>query len=73
MVAWEEFESDCGIPRKVHSDRGTQLISAAGSIDSPEYDWEVISRSSKGQTTWTFCPSGSQWRNGAIESFVIGY
>ena len=70
MVAWEEFESDCGIPRKVHSDRGTQLISAAGSIDSPEYDWEVISRSSKGQTTWTFCPSGSQWRNGAIESFV---
>ena len=70
MVAWEEFEADCGVPRKVHSDRGSQLISAAGNIDVPEYDWELISSSSKGQTSWTFCPSGSQWRNGAVESFV---
>ena len=70
MIAWKNFESDCGIPRRVHSDRGSQLISAAGEIDVPDFNWEVISQGSRGQTTWTFCPSGAQWRNGSVESFV---
>ena len=70
ILAWAEFESDCGIPRRVHSDRGSQIVSAAGQVEGPEYDWEQISRQNKGQTTWSFCPSGAQWRNGAIESFV---
>ena len=39
-------------------------------IDGPDYDWEQISSKSRGQTAWTFCPSGAQLRNGAIESFV---
>ena len=70
LLAWEELESDCGIPRRVHSDRGTQLVSASGAIEAVEYDWDVISASSKGQTVWSFCPSGAQWRNGAIEAQV---
>ena len=39
-------------------------------FEGPDYDWDQISRQSKGQTAWSFCPSGAQWRNGAIESFV---
>ena len=70
MVSWAEFESDCGIPRKVHSDRGSQLVSSAEEIDQPEYNWDLISSSSKGQTEWTFCPAGAQWRNGAVEAMV---
>jgi hypothetical protein len=70
MLAWKEFQSDCGVPRRVHSDRGSQLISAASGMDLPEYDWDQISAENKGQTEWRFCPSGAQWRNGAIEAFV---
>ena len=70
LVAWAELEADCGIPRRVHSDRGSQLVSASDSVEAPEYDWDIISNSSKGQTVWKFCPSGSQWRNGAVESMV---
>ena len=70
MVAWVEFESDCGIPKKVHSDRGSQLVSAAEDIDTPDYNWDMIGTSRKGQTVWDFCPAGAQWRNGAVEAQV---
>jgi hypothetical protein len=70
LLAWTEVVSDCGVPRRVHSDRGSQLVSAAGNIESPDYDWDAISKHSGGRTQWTFCPSDAQWRNGAIESFV---
>ena len=70
MLAWKEFKSECGVPRRVHSDKGSQLVSAAGDMDMPEYDWDQISVENKGQTEWRFCPSGAQWRNGAIEAFV---
>ena len=69
MLAWTEFVADCGVPRRVHSDRGTQLISAADEVEGPAYDWDKISEQDS-RTAWNFCPSGSQWRNGAIESFV---
>ena len=29
LLAWNEFESECGLPRLVHSDRGSQLASAS--------------------------------------------
>ena len=70
MLAWAEFESECGIPKKVHSDRGSQLVSAAEGIDVPEYNWDMIGASRKGQTEWNFCPAGAQWRNGAVEALV---
>ena len=70
MIAWKNFESECGIPRRVHSDRGSQLVSAAEGIEQPSYNWETIAGASGGQTTWKFCPSAAQWRNGATEAFV---
>ena len=70
LVTWAEVESECGIPRRVHSDRGSQLVSAAGALEALDYDWELISNSSHGQTVWQFCPSGAQWRNGAVEAMV---
>ena len=39
-------------------------------LDSTDYDWDIIEKSSGGKTRWIFCPSGCQWRNGAAESFV---
>ena len=38
--------------------------------ECPEYNWNTIAADSGGRTTWRFCPSGSQWRNGATEVFV---
>ena len=70
LIAWDCLEAECGIPRRVHSDRGSQIISAAGGIDKPEFDWEAIGNHGKGQTSWSFCPAGAQWRNGAVEAFV---
>ena len=70
LLAWECLEAECGIPRRVHSDRGSQLISAAGEIENIEFDWDTISGHSKGQTKWSFCPAGAQWRNGSVEAFV---
>ena len=69
LLAWTEFIAECGVPRHVHSDRGTQLVSAAGELENLDYDWESIAGQNSG-VVWKFCPAGSQWRNGAIESFV---
>ena len=38
LLAWTEFVGDCGVPRRVHSDRGTQLISAAGEVEEASYN-----------------------------------
>ena len=72
LVSWAEFESECGIPRRVHSDRGSQLVSAAGTIEAPEYNWDVISNSSQGQTVWKFCKWGTvaKWCSGGLGEAV---
>ena len=70
LMAYEQFTSDHGHPAWIHSDRGSQLVKAAKEVDSPEYDWEVIENSTNANTRWVFCPSGSQWRNGAAEAFI---
>ena len=38
LLGWTEFIAECGIPRRVHSDRGTQLVSAAGDLE--QFDWD---------------------------------
>ena len=67
LIKHEEYCNRKGIPRKVVSDRGTQLV--AGSIavaqkDLPAqaYDWERVTRENK-NSTWEFIPVGCQWRN----------
>lgn len=62
-----------GIPSFVHSDRGSQLVSAHKELveDPLRYDWDLIAASTSHQgTSWHFAPAEGQWRNGAAESFV---
>ena len=72
LLAWDRFVADHGQPLVAYSDRGTNLVSAAreGGDTVPSYDWDKIAGCSKGKTEWKFHPSGSQFRNGAVEIFV---
>ena len=74
LLAWQSFESDHGQPMIAHSDRGTNLVAAArenkSEAEVPAYDWESITRVTKGRTDWHFHPAQSQFRNGAVESMV---
>ena len=38
LLSYEQFVSDHGTPVTVHSDRGSQLVSAAGEVESLEYN-----------------------------------
>ena len=72
LQAWTQHTSDCGEPDLVYSDRGSQLISAAGGLDpgdqEDELDWTEVSR--KTGVKWIFTPAQSQWRNGKAEAVV---
>ena len=73
MLAYTNHVSTRGVPSMVHSDRGSQLVAAKKELcDEPlRYDWDAIAHSTANEgTTWNFCPSGAQWRNGAAEAFV---
>ena len=41
-----------------------------GDKDVPSFNWEEIAGSSQGRTDWQFHPTGSQFRNGAVEVMV---
>ena len=67
LLQHDHFTTRKGIPRKIVSDRGTQLV--AGSIavaqkDLPHqaYDWERVTRENQ-CSTWEFIPIGCQFRN----------
>mgnify|MGYP001464979496 CR=1 FL=1 len=66
--------ADWGKPAMVYSDRGTQLVAAAGGMDpSTEedvLDWEALGRITG--VKWTFTPSEAQWKNGRAEALVKG-
>ena len=72
LQAWSQHISDWAKPHLVYSDRGTQLVAAAGGIDPRDdedtLDWASISH--KTGVKWRFTPSQSQWRNGRSESVV---
>ena len=78
LLAWDSFVADLGggQPLVAYIDRGTNLTSAAkeggehGDSDVPDYDWDSIEGSTRGKTSWSFHPPGSQFRNGAVEIFV---
>ena len=73
LLAWDAFVADHGEPLTCHSDRGSQLISAAKQnpdIEVPDYDWDVVAQATRTKTAWHFTPSGAQFRNGAVEIFV---
>ena len=72
LQTWAQHISDWGEPDLVYSDRGSQLISAAGGLDpgdiEDEVDWSTVSR--KTGVKWLFTPAQSQWRNGKTEAVV---
>ena len=73
LLAWDSFVADHGQPAVAYSDRGTNLTAAAreeGDTEIPDYDWDRIAQRGTGKTEWQFHPSGSQFRNGLVESFV---
>ena len=68
MLAYNSHTSDHGLPNKVHSDKGSQLVAAGKEI---EFEWDLIAeRASTQGTRWDLAPAGAQWRNGAVEIFV---
>ena len=73
LLAWDCYVADHGEPLTCHSDRGSQLVSAAKQhpdLDVPEYDWDFVADSMKTKTAWYFTPAQAQFRNGAVEIFV---
>ena len=69
----EEYMARKGKPRKVVSDRGSQLVRAGMVLAEKEkpanWKWEdVVKKNST--TSWEFVPVGSQHRNGLPESQV---
>ena len=69
MLAYNSHTSDHGLPSKVHSDKGSQLVAAEKELLN--VDWDLIAKTSSASgTTWDFAPAGAQWRNGAVEIFV---
>ena len=72
LLAWDAFVADQGEPLTCHSDRGSQLVSAAKlnpDMEVPEYDWDLVASSMR-KTVWHFTPAQAQFRNGAVENFV---
>ena len=72
LLAWDAFVADQGEPITCHSDRGSQLVSAAKlspDMEVPEYDWDLVASSMR-KTVWHFTPAQAQFRNGAVEIFV---
>ena len=70
LMSFEQFTSDHGRSATVHCDRGSQLVCAAKEVDTPNYEWVIIEKSSGGRTRWFFCPTGCHLRNGAPESNI---
>ena len=77
LLQWDNFVAIRGVPRKVVSDRGSQLTSADNYVtwkeseDPAKWAWDEIEvRSAREGTVWEFVPSGCQWRNGLAESRV---
>ena len=73
LLAYNAHVNVRGTPKFVHSDRGSQLVSAHKDVAEEllKYDWDFIASSTAHNgTTWKFAPAGGQWRNGAAESFV---
>ena len=72
MQVWSQHTSDLGKPDLVYSDRGSQLVSAAGGLDpledEDEVDWQEVGI--KTGVKWLFTPAQSQWRNGKCEAVV---
>ena len=67
LLMHDRFTSARGIPSKILSDRGSQLVAGSISIADKDlpfkaYDWERVTRENK-CSNWEFVPIGCQYRN----------
>ena len=77
LLQWSHFTSLRGNPRKVVSDKGSQLTKSARWVswtdkeDPSQWDWNFIKDSTARQnTSWEFVPAACQWRNGLSKNHV---
>ena len=73
LLMHDRFTTMKGIPSKIVSDRGTQLVAssivvAESDLPGKAYDWEKVTRENS-CSTWEFVPIGCQFRN-LTESMV---
>ena len=73
LLGWEQHIYDCGKPATVHSDAGTNLVSASkdlqtGEVGDDTIDYQEVARSTG--VAWFFAPPGAQFRNGCTEAYV---
>ena len=67
LIKHKEFCARKGDPRKIISDRGSQLVSgsivvAKKDMPAEAFDWGKVTRDNR-CSTWEFVPVGCQWRN----------
>ena len=75
LLRHEEFVMRKGAPRRIVSDKGSQLVTGSTFVadkDLPlnSVNWEQVVTDTGMNTVWEFFPSGCQWRNGLCESTV---
>ena len=75
LLRHEEFVMRKGAPKKIVSDKGSQLVSSSIVVaekDRPcnSMNWGQVQDDTSALTEWEFVPSGCQWRNGICESTV---
>ena len=67
LMKHAEFCARKGIPRRIVSDRGSQLVAGSKVVASKDmpcnaYDWDYVAKQNT-STVWEFVPAGCQWRN----------
>jgi hypothetical protein len=66
MVTHLKFTSLYGVPSKIYSDHGPNIVSGATRLD-----WVQVSKAAgMSGSTWTFTPKGCSWKNGQAEQGV---
>merc|ERR1711867_63181 len=68
LLAWDSHVAIYGHPSVVITDRGSQIVAAAG--EAPNWDHIQHQTAPRG-TCWRFVPPATPWRNGLAER-VIG-
>ena len=72
-MALRRFASLRGLPEKIFSDPGSQLVGAERELkeDWQRINCDVLQRNSVlNGTTWVFGPADSLWHQGAVESLI---
>ena len=73
LQVMRRFASVRGWPKRVHSDRGTQLVAASKELKEAvkELDWRALQEYGiQHKLEWSFYPADAPWMNGVTEALV---